>query len=443
MAATPTHASALARPRVPPASAAGRRRLGVAALALLALSGGWLAVAAAADDYITDTASAPEPGWLAGPLRGLLPGLSDTSLSLWLGAMTVAYAGVVALADSLPERWSLGVVGTLIVLFGLAPVLLSSDVFGYVAYVRLGALHDLNPYLHGPEAAPRDAILPLVFWRHAASPYGPLFTLAGYPLAHAPIATAVWTLKALTAAAAAGAVALAWRAAARMGRRPLRAALMVGANPLLLLFAVAGAHNDVFVLVAVLAAIGALAGGHGGRAGAQLAIGAGIKASGALLVPFALVGTRRRLRLAAGIGVAGALTLAVTAPVFGTHVLDGVGTVTTSSDFVADYTPVDLLARVLGTGLSEELRLAASGAALIAVVAALSATWRGADWLTCAGWAALAVVLAAPTFMPWYITWLLPMAALSAGRGLWPAALALTAITASTYMPLLGFPAFK
>ena len=32
----------------------------------------------------------------------------------------------------------------------LAPPLLSTDVFSYQAYARMGAIYGANPYLHGP-----------------------------------------------------------------------------------------------------------------------------------------------------------------------------------------------------------------------------------------------------------------------------------------------------
>ena len=65
----------------------------------------------------------------------------------------------------------------------LGPPLVSQDVFGYLGYARLGALHGLDPYSHIPAEAPGDAIFPFVGWPFKHSPYGPLFTLGSYALA--------------------------------------------------------------------------------------------------------------------------------------------------------------------------------------------------------------------------------------------------------------------
>ena len=43
-----------------------------------------------------------------------------------------------------------GAAVVLVVAFALAPPLLSQDVFSYIAYARLGALHGLNPYIQPP-----------------------------------------------------------------------------------------------------------------------------------------------------------------------------------------------------------------------------------------------------------------------------------------------------
>ena len=68
-----------------------------------------------------------------------------------------------------------------------APPLLSHDVYSYVDYARLGALHGLDPYVHPPAAAPADPAFAHVTWTDTTSAYGPLFTLATYPLAWLPV----------------------------------------------------------------------------------------------------------------------------------------------------------------------------------------------------------------------------------------------------------------
>ena len=50
----------------------------------------------------------------------------------------------------------------------VGPILLSTDVFSYIAYARMGVEHGLNPYLHGPIAIAHDPVYHYVGPRLAA-----------------------------------------------------------------------------------------------------------------------------------------------------------------------------------------------------------------------------------------------------------------------------------
>ena len=67
------------------------------------------------------------------------------------------------------------------------PGLFSQDIFSYIAYGRLAAIYDLNPYVWPPSAIPRDAVLPWVaeVWRTYAAPYGPVWLDVQWLLARA------------------------------------------------------------------------------------------------------------------------------------------------------------------------------------------------------------------------------------------------------------------
>jgi hypothetical protein len=70
-----------------------------------------------------------------------------------------------------------------------------------------------------------------------------------------------------------------------------------------------------------------------------------------------------------------------------------------------------------------------TSAVLISVlVLLLVRTWRGADWLVSAGWAAVALALAQFEPMPWYVGWSLPFAALGGSRALRAGVLVLTLV---------------
>jgi len=444
-----THSPALApirASRSPAATAAAtatwQRYGGLIALAVLTVAGTWLAFAAATSDWIIDTGNAPEPAWANGPLAGVIGGLSDPSFSLLLGLMVIGYLGVLCSADRLPSGWLIGVACTLIALFTLSSPLLSSDIFGYVAYARLGTVHGLNPYLHAPDAAPHDPIYPLVYWQSQRTPYGPLFTLLTYPLGRLPIAAAVWTLKALAGVSAIAATLLTARAARWSGRSAGSAAFLLGANPLLLAYGVGGGHNDLLVAAAAAAGVLLLLRGRALEAGATLTATVAIKATGAVLLPFALVGAGARRRFLLGGLLAAAAVAIITLVGFGPHVLTMPVRVATSGDFVADWSGPDALGRLLGTGATAAVRGGCLAAAGLVVLWSLWRVWRGVNWLTGASWAILAVLLATPPLVPWYFAWLVPVAALAPGRSARIGVALLTVAMTITRLPVLGFATY-
>jgi hypothetical protein len=69
----------------------------------------------------------------------------------------------------------------------------------------------------------------------------------------------------------------------------------------------------------------------------------------------------------------------------------------------------------------------------------LRATWRGGDWLRATGWATVLVLVTTTWLLPWYIVWLLPLAAVAGDARLRAAALAFTAfLLATLVVPYLG-----
>jgi hypothetical protein len=65
-------------------------------------------------------------------------------------------------------------------------------------------------------------------------------------------------------------------------------------------------------------------------------------------------------------------------------------------------------------------------------------TWRGAPWLEAAGWATLAVLLTTSWLLPWYIVWLVPLAALARGYLLRVAAIAMSLFVVATHLALVS-----
>ena len=60
----------------------------------------------------------------------------------------------------------------------LLPLLVSRDVYSYIAYGNIAGMHHANPYVQTPADFPHDAVARLVGPKWFATPavYGPLFT---------------------------------------------------------------------------------------------------------------------------------------------------------------------------------------------------------------------------------------------------------------------------
>ena len=115
--------------------------------------------------------------------------------------MFAAYAVVVAAARTFSMRAIAIVVVALHVILLLSPPLQLTDVFNYLGYARLGALHHLNPYTHVIKQEMFDPVYRFTSWHNLRSPYGPLFTAITYPLAFVSLPVAYWMLKIVTVAA--------------------------------------------------------------------------------------------------------------------------------------------------------------------------------------------------------------------------------------------------
>ncbi len=259
------------------------------------------------------------------------------------------YVVVLVRARDVGRRAALWTIGGLHLLFLLAPPLLSQDVFSYIAYARLGVEHSLDPYTHAPVDIPNDAVYPFAGSKTAESVYGPAFTLLTYPLAPLGVAGAYWVLKVIAALSSLGIVALVWRAAQRLGRDPLPAALFVGLNPLLLVHDVAGAHNETLVVLLTTAGLLAWAAGSPRAATAWSMAAAGLKASAGLVVPFLVAAARPRWAAALGAAVAVGVGIVVLALAgFGTNALDALGVLSSNQDRTSSWSFPYKTAELLG-----------------------------------------------------------------------------------------------
>jgi hypothetical protein len=352
---------------------------------------------------------------------------------MWVGF--AIYLGVLAAAPRLGRRRVWGAIAVFVAGFAVAPVLLSHDVYSYVDYARLGVRHGLDPYVHPPLAAPGDPAFAEVTWTEATSAYGPLFTLVTYPLAWLPVGVAVATLKAIAALSVLGLAAVASRLAAWRGADPLRAAAFVALNPLVLVHVVGGAHNDGLTMLLAMLAVAATLSARELSGGAALVAAIATKASAAFLAPFALLGSERRGRLLAGaLGVAGTIAIAAQLT-FGWDWLHGFG-LAGENQSRTSYMSIPITATRL-TGLDPgAARIAAADLFAATIAYLLIWTWRGGDWVRAAAWAAFALLLATSWLLPWYLIWVLPLAAVGRDRPLQLLTLALTAYQLGARIPL-------
>ena len=405
-----------------------RRTLGELAAVIQVLLGGAVVLAAAErPSVLTSAHKGAFTAWFAGPLRGLLPGLTRSQSMLERGlhgallAMLGAWLLVLLGGHTVRGGVIVGAVAALNAIFLLCPPLALTDLFNYLGYARLDVVHHLNPYVQLPVAQRSDPVYAYSNWHHLRSPYGPLFTLILLPTAKLPLAVAYWTYKVIATLASLGLLAAVWACARRLGRPPVAAVAFVGLNPIVLVYALGGKHNDVLMMACVMLGGLLILAGREARGGVALAAAVAIKASAGLIAPVLALGARRPGRAVAGAAAGAVLFGALTLLAFGPHLpnvadqdrLVNLWSVPNLLGFAAGHGGADAAVRRIATvaGLA--------GGAVCALVA-----WRTRHWETAAGWAALIALASLSWLSAWYVLWVLPFAALSTSRTLRGATLA-------------------
>jgi hypothetical protein len=454
----------------------------LAAITPLAIHQGVLVPAARTGDY---------PDWIAGP-TGVLTAWMHASahaervlFTAAIATMLVAYLVVAYTAPRLRAPWVLGAIVLVHVIFLLSPPLSLTDVFNYLNYGRMEVVYHLNPYVTIPALEPHtDPTFLLSNWHGLLSPYGPLFTVFTMALVPLGVAASLWAMKLTLMVASLATVLLVYRCAELLGRNPLNAAVIVGINPIVLVWGLGGDHNDFLMTFFLVLGFwlllraramrvgrralpapersgvsGALMRGWAwldgmprplvqGEPAAWMEVGAGvaliaavaIKASSAVLIPVVLAGAGRRLRVAAGLLIGLVAAAAMTVITFGVN-LPNVG----QQDrlVIPDGIP-NLLGLALGFGgYTSQMRTTFTALLVVVIVVATVWVWHTRRWLTACGVVTLALLLTLGWTLPWYILWVLPFAALSRSRGVRIAAALFGAYIYLAWMPysseILGF----
>lgn len=432
--------------RLPP-SPALRLRAGVLGLTGLLATTLLIALAAAHTDALLPETVRPLPGWLAGPFGSTGLGLGSGPLILVLVVMFASYVLTVHAAGRLSPRSILMAIAAINALVLLAPPLLSTDVFSYQFYGRMGALYGANPYLAGPHALALDPLFPYIGakWSYTPTVYGPLFTLLSYALAPLSIAASTLAYKAIAACASLGTVALVWNAARLRGVDPTRAVALVGLNPLVVLYGVGGAHNDLLMLLALMGGVYMLLARRERTGSATVVAAAAIKLTAALPLLFAIAGRggRRERNRRRDVVLGGMLSLAAAAAlgftVFGTGPLQMFATLQRVQSEGDWHSIPGFISTRLGLGTVGHVMGIVLGLAFVVVLVwLLRRVWQGRmDWIAAAGWSAVTLLITASSLLPWYVTWLMPLAALGGDRRLWRAAIVLTG--AIQFIQLIGY----
>jgi alpha-1,6-mannosyltransferase len=190
------------------------------------------------------------------------------------------------------------------------------------------------------------------------------------------------------------------------------------------------------MLVPVLAGVVLLLQRRGRLGAGSIVVGAAIKMTAGLLLPFALAGSRgpllstRRRDLLIGAGVAAAVIGAFTVILFGTGPLHLPATIEKVQSKGNWQSIPGFIGTRLGFGtVGHPVALILAGLFVAVLVWLLWRVWRGElDWIAGAGWAAFALLVTAASLLPWYVAWLIPLAALGCDRRLWKASLVLSGL---------------
>ncbi len=425
-------------PRVALHPLAGRFALGVLVLGALLV----VAFTTSGPTALVARSVQTFPNWEAGPLHGLFADLNvrnstalDYGLSVVMVVMGLAYLVALNAVRTLSMRVIVLCVIALHAILLMGPPLTLTDVFNYIGYARLGGLHHLNPYTHVIQAELHDPIYRFTTWHNLSSPYGPLFTAASYLISGLPLAVAYWIVKVATVLGSLAFVALVWKCARLLGRDPRFAVLFVATNPIYLMYAVAGFHNDFFMLIPSTGAIALLLARRDRSAGAAVMVAVAIKFTAILLLPFLLIAvkpTRRRVNLLVGAVLASVPLGAMYLALFGLTLPN----LADQSTLLTPWSIPNIVGLILGLGggTADVFRIAN----VLLVIVTVLLLRRSRNWLSDAGWSTLALIATLAWLVPWYVIWLLPLAAIGTSLRLRRVALAFTAYLVIGFAPVTG-----
>jgi hypothetical protein len=411
----------------------------------------WVAVAAAIGGFLLEAVVAATPGSPLQPVLapGAAPGAPFAPIGRAIAldrlggafpvvsvlAVAAAFVGFLALLRAawrggVPVRLALGLAIACHLALVLLPLLISRDVYSYIAHGQIVSEHGANPYVSTPADFPSVLTRELVGpkWVDTPSVYGPLFTLLAGVLTRISSRLDV-LVDAFRLLAIAASLATTFLIAAIVGReRPERAAFAVaafGLNPVILFQSAASGHNDLLVALSIATAAWLLLSGRTLAAVAALTFGALIKATAFLPLLLLVVWVAWRLSpgergralvvhgglAAAIVAVVGAPFLQLEDPTLGMLELAGhEGWLAPSRFFgrTLDAITADTLGSVARIAFAATL-VAVAVWLVRSVARSASGSHPSTEVLAAWGWSMLALMLLGPVLLPWYLAWSLPL----------------------------------
>ncbi|HEU4329277.1 MAG TPA: glycosyltransferase 87 family protein [Roseiflexaceae bacterium] len=417
--------------------------------------------------------------WIAEVLRLPEAAITQVAFVVVAALLFTAYLRALALLRN-SELLGLRALLGWTTLFGLplliTPFLLSSDIFSYIVYGRLGAVHGLNPTVTPPSVVPSEPFLAfLPHWHDTPSIYGPLWNVLGAALALLAqwLGGAVWLTLLLFKLQALGlhlaCAALVWSIAGRWWpEQRAWAAALYAWNPLALIETAGSAHNDILMVALLLLGVWLAQRNRWRAATLAFALAALAKYFAVLVLPVYAVlllrsraGWRAQLAVAAQMaGLALVCAVALYAPFWaGGQVLwwlsggTALNQALNSPYMLTERALPPLLERLglLSGAPAEQLAIRLNGLVgravmLIACLLACAAVWRRPSFerfiQSCFGMLLAILLLGLPWFWPWYVLWGLALAPFAGWRPARHAALLLSASSLAIYLEIAPRPLF-
>jgi len=160
-----------------------------------------------------------------------------------------------------------------------------------------------------------------------------------------------------------------------------------------------------------------------------------MKFTAVLLLPFLLIAARpvrRRMNVLVGAAVMTVPLIAMYLGVFGFTAPN----LADQSTLLTPWSIPNVVGLILGLGGGTPGLLRVANVALVVAVALLLRRRR--DWLVGAGWSTFVLIASLAWLVPWYVIWMLPLAAIGTSLTLRRVTLAFTAYLVITFAPYTG-----